>query len=372
MIWIILVCSAVYLIRGIAMIYGDLKGKLSFWGKEPSLSSAVMPFVSVIVPSRNEEGRIENCLNSLMQSNYPRENFEVIAVNDRSSDKTGEIIDGFAIKYPNIKVVHITSDAQKNNLRGKPGAISAGIKAAKGKYYLFTDADCLVHKNWIATIASTFVSKKADLVNSFTVITGNKVFDKIQNLEWLYLHTMAAALSYIKYPAGCYGNNMAVRKSTYEAIGGYESIAFSVTEDLALQQEIFRRNLRAEYICSENAAVHSLPVTNLREYISQHRRWAIGGLSLGAKAGVFVATSLCIWIALILSIFSGFYLVAALIFAGRLILDSALILSSALRLKETGNLAWMIPANIFFMLMELIIPVLVIDRKVKWKGQVFK
>ncbi|MCS7074410.1 MAG: glycosyltransferase, partial [Bacteroidia bacterium] len=101
--------------------------------------------VSVIVCCHNEENNIANCLNSILANeNYP---IEIIVVNDRSSDKTEEIIQQFANKDYRIKIITITQTPA--NWSPKKWAITQGILSAQYNWLFFTDADCIVPPNWI-------------------------------------------------------------------------------------------------------------------------------------------------------------------------------------------------------------------------------
>jgi cellulose synthase/poly-beta-1,6-N-acetylglucosamine synthase-like glycosyltransferase len=328
-------------------------------------------FISVIVPARNEENKIENCINILLKSNYPTDLFEVICVNDRSEDNTGLILDNLAKKYPNLKVLHILNDIDKGNLKGKPGALHHGILKSSGDIIMMTDADCDVNPNWLKTVSEKFNDPSIALVPSYTLIKGNRIFDKLQAVEWLYMHTMAAAGVGLNNPLGCYGNNLSIRKKVYDELGGYPNIKFSVTEDLALLKSVFKSGYKVNYVCDYNASVSTLPCLTLSEYISQHKRWSVGGLDLGYNAVFFVATSLIIWIGLVVAIISAKPIWILIILFTRIFGDYIVIKPVMNILKQNHLHSWILPSVGFFMLMELIIPPLLIDTRIEWKGQIF-
>ena len=98
-----------------------------------------LPKLSVIVAARNESAGIETCIRSLFRQDYP--DLEVVAVNDRSTDDTGEILDRLAIEFARqLRVVHVTS--LPSGWFGKPHALDLGMKSAGGSMVCFTDADC--------------------------------------------------------------------------------------------------------------------------------------------------------------------------------------------------------------------------------------
>lgn len=352
------------------MSYGIIKEK---WLNRLLVSNSeeFSGFISIIIPARNEESNIENAIHSISQSNYPLEKYEIIAVNDRSSDKTAEILNKLKTEIANLKVVHITEDSQKKNLKGKPGAIQAGIDVSIGDIIMMTDADCIVNPDWISTVSSYFTNEKVGLVPSFTLIKSTSIFGHIQALEWLYLHTLASGGVGLNKPMGCYGNNLTVRKNAFDKVGGYEKIKFSVTEDLSLLQAIHRAGFDVHYVTDYKATVTTLPLNSFKEYVSQKRRWALGGLSLGWIASAFVLTTISVWLGFILSLTSGNYLIAFLFLILRMLIDFVTYTPSAIKLKQSKKLLYSPIALPFFFIFELLIPFLLINTTIEWKGQKF-
>jgi len=104
-----------------------------------------MPRVSVILPARNEENFISRCLETLSAQDY--KDFEIIAIDDSSEDKTGEIIEKFAKQ--DSKIVHVSAREKPENWMGKNWACMEGFKKVTGSLLLFTDADTKFEKNVI-------------------------------------------------------------------------------------------------------------------------------------------------------------------------------------------------------------------------------
>ncbi len=330
------------------------------------------PLVSIVVPSRNEENNIERCIESLMQVIYPADKFEIIAVNDRSSDKTADILNNLAEKYSSLKVVHITEATANPNLKGKPGALHRGILESRGEIVMMTDADCTVPDTWVESIVNYFEDENVGLVPAFTLIKNKREFEKIQSVEWIYMHTLASAGVALGKPLGCFGNNLTIRRSVYDDLGGYENIDFSVTEDLALLQAVCKAGYKVFYPCSHETAVTTLPCADFAEYISQHRRWALGGFNLGWVVPVFVFTSFIVWLGLFIALIAGNILWLSAILFTRVFGDFSIIISSMGRLKQNHLQSRIITSVLYFMFIELILPPLMINKKIVWKGQVFK
>jgi len=328
-------------------------------------------FLSVVVPGRNEEENFKDCILSISKSNYPIDKYEIIAVNDRSTDRTFDILNELKEIIPNLTVIHLDDSTKQHNLRGKPGALQAGIDIAKGEIIVMTDADCTVNPNWLLTLAKTFEDDTIGMSAGYSAIKTKTIFDKIQSVEWTYLHTLATSGVGFDLPLSCYGNNIAVKKKDFDAIGGYHSVSFSVTEDLALMHAIHRSGKKIRYLTLEESTITTQPCPTFKEYLKQKHRWAIGALDLGWIAFVFVLTSFSMWLGIGVSLFSWhpwwLFIFLILRFGG----DAMITIPSAIILKRKGVILWTIPAIFFFLFMELIAPFLILKRDVKWKGQTF-
>lgn len=329
-----------------------------------------LPSISIIVPARNEEGRIERCLDSLEQLDYPVDRLEIIIVNDRSTDRTAELVAARMDQLPTLRLLSLV-EPRAGNLQGKAGALDAGIAAAHGEILLFTDADCAVHPQWARAHAACYQAKNVAMVCGYTLVQGNRFFDRYQAVEWNATHTMASAGVYFRQYLGCFGNNVSIRRSIYHAVGGYSAIPFSVTEDLALLQAVGKHNHTVRYICSPESSVVTEPCHTLGEYIRQHQRWVHGARALGWRAYLFVATTAVYWIGLLAALSTGSISWAAAVVAARLFADMLLHIPVMQQLHRLELVGWIIPTTLLFSLLELFLPLLALSRSIRWKDQVF-
>ena len=122
--------------------------------KKDDSQNNTYPFVSVIIPSRNEHQSISKCLECLKNQNYPTEKFEIIPVNDGSEDGTDKILNQIAENDIRVKPVHIPAIQRGNN--GKIYAIDEGIKHATGDVIITTDADIWMKSNWMSRMVKGF------------------------------------------------------------------------------------------------------------------------------------------------------------------------------------------------------------------------
>jgi cellulose synthase/poly-beta-1,6-N-acetylglucosamine synthase-like glycosyltransferase len=219
----------------------------------------------------------------------------------------------------------------------------------------------------------SFGDPKVGIVSSITSIIGNRFFDHLQAVEWILNQTMGSGGIGNGVPFGCFGNNLSVRADTYNKLGGYGKIKFSVTEDLALLQAVVHSGERARYYPDKDSLVFTKPCETFGEFKRQNHRWAVGGLDLGLKGWGFVAANFLIWLGIAYSIIAGDYLLLASLIATRVIGDLILITPTLVILREFRLFLGAIPSLFLLMIWELFIPILVIlNSEVKWKGQVFK
>ena len=358
----------IYIVRSLLFGYGAFLERSRNRRLQPSADA---PSVSVVIPARNEEQNIARCVRSVMANTYAG-TFNVVVVNDRSTDRTGDILTELRREFPSL-VVHNTVEAASDEvLRGKPRALDQGIAVSRGEVIMMTDADCIVGPDWIQTIAGIFGDPRVGLVPSFTVIEAETLFEKLQALEWIFNHTLASAGVGLRQPLGCFGNNLSIRRRVYDELGGYRSIRFSVTEDLALLQAVAATAWEIRYPCSYAARVVTHPVKSFGSFIRQHQRWTKGGQALGWRATIFVLSSAALWLAVFTAIGTGEWLWLAGLVAGRILLDFLIILPP-LRTLRVGGLQPYFPIAVpFLMLIEFVIPFFLLKRSVVWKGQTFR
>ncbi len=198
-----------------------------------------LPFVSILVPARNEEQNIEACITSLVGQDYP--NFEVIVLNDNSTDDTALILAGLAHNHPQLRVLRGTP--LPDGWLGKNWACRQMDQVAKGELLLFTDADTRHSPDMLKTSVSALLAEQADLVTAFPreemVTWGERLLVPI--IGWgmfLLLPVRLVQKFHISWLSITIGQFMLFRREAYEAIGGYEAIKGEVGDDMCLGRRI--------------------------------------------------------------------------------------------------------------------------------------
>lgn len=213
--------------------------------------------VSIIISAYNEEKEISDCIISIINSNYPKEKYEVIVVDDGSSDKTGEIVQGFVNKYSNVVLL-----SKENG--GKGSGQNFGIKHTKGYYILITDADAVVDENWILKMVNDL--KKYDMVIGLDYAKDtDSWWGKIYNANELIRHKFDKKRKVI--PA--IGASNGFRKEVAEKIGGFSESKTSVTEDFLKRAKESDFN----YYFNPNNIVFVECTKSIRSFIEQKLRW---------------------------------------------------------------------------------------------------
>ncbi|MBI3585536.1 MAG: glycosyltransferase [Ignavibacteriales bacterium] len=326
-----------------------------------------VPFVSVVIAARNEEQNIADCLESVLQQTYPKDKFEVILVNDNSTDRTGEICQSFVRRFENF----ITFVAQEDPmLRGKTNALNQGIEKARGEIILITDADCTVPPTWIEHTAKRY-TPSVGIVGGMTLQKASSNFEGMQSLDWAYLLGLASATVSMHNPLSTIGNNLSFRKSAYGEVGGYKKIPFSVTEDFMLFQSIVKtRKWDYLYPIDPNVLVLSKPCQTLKELVRQKHRWGKGGLDMKLSGFLIMVIGFSTHGFTLFTFLLGNFVYALTALFIKLIADYVFLFKVLQRLKRTDLLKYFYWFELYYTIYILLLPFVVFfGGKVVWKGR---
>jgi cellulose synthase/poly-beta-1,6-N-acetylglucosamine synthase-like glycosyltransferase len=241
---------------------------------------AEAPKVSLIVPIHNEGRRMEALLKSLLEQDYQA---EIIFVDDRSDDESPAMLAQFILDaaergMENCKIITLGDNPGPNY---KQYALSAGIAAARGDFFLFTDGDCEVPPGWIRAMSRRMGDPKVGAVIGpvFKKKQGKGFFSLYQCYDHAVRYNYLAGAIGLGAAGGGFGNNIIVSRAALEAAGGYGAVPPSPTEDAALISLIrSQRKYRVHAIALPDAAVETVAEKTWRGFISQTLRWNNGGL----------------------------------------------------------------------------------------------
>ncbi len=226
--------------------------------------------ISIIVCAKNEAGNLKQFIPLIANQEYS--NFEIVLVNDASTDNTLNAMEDLEKKYSNIKIVNVENN--EAFWASKKYALTLGIKASKYNYLVFTDADCKpVSKYWVKELSSNFSNQK-------TVVLGYGGYKKVKNSflnKLIRFETLLTALQYFSYakfglPYMGVGRNLAYRKDEFYKVNGFvdHMDVNSGDDDLFINNIATKDNTAVCY--TPYSFTKSLPKTTYKDWFRQKRR----------------------------------------------------------------------------------------------------
>ncbi|MCB2198023.1 glycosyltransferase [bacterium] len=242
-----------------------------------------LPTATIVIAARDEETRIGRLLDSLEAQDYPRDKFNVIIIDDRSRDNTGDLVRKRTNNGVSFEVLRIQDEESPEGRSPKKYALSRGIELATGEVIVTTDADCWMGKRWLRTLLSPFVDPNVHGATGVSRFIRPEEDTKpwwsdYESLEHLFYSVMAAGTIGAGHVANAHGSNLAARKAVYDRIGGYGSNdKVASGDDVFLLQDVAKHGGRVVFIERPEGYVYSQPVNTIREWVNQRSRWSSKG-----------------------------------------------------------------------------------------------
>ncbi|MFB3095226.1 MAG: glycosyltransferase family 2 protein [Candidatus Acidiferrales bacterium] len=209
------------------------------------------PTVSILVAARDEAEKLPAALATLLAQNYPR--YEVIAVNDRSNDPTGQILDEFARTHKNLKVIHLTE--LPPGWLGKPHALTTAFKQATGDWLVFTDADVHFAPDVLRRTVALVQERHWDHLTAMAFIELKGFWEKTVVTFFALGFILSLEPWQVSNPRSRHYMGMGafqlLRRSTYEAVGTHRRLAMEVVDDVKLGKLVKRAGFRSGVALSE-------------------------------------------------------------------------------------------------------------------------
>ncbi len=241
------------------------------WSRIKPYGDGKKAFFSVIIPVRNEEENIENILQDLNKQTFDRTQFEVIVVDDFSTDSTRAIAKEIQEKANfNLKIMHLDDPT----IHGKKNALTKGIEAANHEVIITTDADCRINEKWIESYAYAF-SQETQIVAGPVSLEGEGLFANMQMTEFAGLIAFGGVTLASNNPSMCSGANLAFRKKVFEEVGGYKgNIKIPSGDDEFLLYDIVRKYPRSgRFLKSTYGTVKTKTQPTFNQFRNQRSRW---------------------------------------------------------------------------------------------------
>jgi cellulose synthase/poly-beta-1,6-N-acetylglucosamine synthase-like glycosyltransferase len=251
------------------------------WKSIPDFRFQVSDFIpatkiSIIIPARNEGQNISACLDSIVNQAYPKHLFQILVVDDHSTDNTAAII--LSYQSQSIKLISLKDFVASNEINAyKKKAIEIAIQQSTGELIITTDADCIAPPGWLHTIAAFYQEKKPELiVMPVSINCSNKFIEIFQALDFMTLQGITGASVHKKFHSMCNGANLAYTKKAFNTVNGFKGIDnIASGDDMLLMHKIYQQNPNGiAYLKNKDVIVQTAPIKTISEFFNQRIRWA--------------------------------------------------------------------------------------------------
>ncbi len=272
------------LLMNIILTYYGYKYSLEVRDKKLNIirDMTEFPKVSILIPAHNEEKVIEKTLLSMISLNYPNDQYEIIVINDNSSDNTDEVIEEIRRKYVHHNIIHIETDSITGG-KGKSNALNLGYQQASGEYFVIYDADNTANRNALRYLVHTIThnDEYAAVIGMFRTRNKEKNWlTRFINIETISFQWMAQAgrwklLKLCTIP----GTNFIIRRSIIERIGGWDPKA--IAEDTEISFRIYQLGYKIAF--NPLAKTFEQEPETIKVWMKQRTRWVTGNVYVLVK-----------------------------------------------------------------------------------------
>jgi biofilm PGA synthesis N-glycosyltransferase PgaC len=304
--------------------------------------------VAVIIPCRNEEKSLSALLNDLSEQDYPDDLYEVIVIDDNSSDNTFKL----ASNYTHIKDIKVI----RNNGSGKKEAVRCGIDRASAELIITTDADCRAGRKWISTVASFYQQVQADFIIGPVRITGGKGFPgRFQELEFMGLQGVTAGTAHEGNATMCNGANMAFTREVYFKNAHNLHPEIPSGDDIFLLHSVKQQpGSRICWIESPEAMITTGAEVSVRSLAKQRSRWLAKSSAYKDIPTILLGVTTIIPALLILSLLAASFsdiaylpVISAVIMA-KSVPDFLILKTITAKYGEPRLMKWFVPVQLVY------------------------
>jgi cellulose synthase/poly-beta-1,6-N-acetylglucosamine synthase-like glycosyltransferase len=331
-------------------------------------------FVSIIIPCRNEEYSIEECLHSLNAQDYPRHNLEVIVVDDHSTDLTSAIVNDFYANFQ-LKLLRL-SDVENGSLSGKKSAIEYAINQASGDYILCTDADCILPPRWIRFHVLNLKSVDYSTSGVILKIKNYNTWNAFQALDAAGFAIITAIGIYTKKYYMSNGANHAYGKKVFQKFKGYDK-RYASGDDVFLIQKMADYKREISFIKNRDCLVSTFPENDLPSFVKQRLRWGTKNKQMKSMTmrllmlSVYLmslASMACIFLAITNGLF--WVKIMLIILITKMISDYILLRTATVFTGQISLMKYFLPSQILHILyISIIGTASLFVRNYMWKGR---
>lgn len=306
---------------------------------------------SIVIPARNEAGNIEKCVQSVLKNDYPKDLFEIIVVDDFSTDDTAGIVLQLQKQFSNLKLLQLKDHINSKQNSYKKKSIETAVSFAAYEWIVTTDADCEVKTSWLQML-DVYIQKKSPVFIAAPVkFTNTGSFIAVfQCLDFISLQGITAASVSAGMLSMCNGANLAYKKEAFYAVEGFKGVDnIASGDDMLLMHKIKKQFPgKAAYLFSKDAIVSTPPMPDWKSFINQRIRWASKATSYDDN-GIFLVLLLVYFVNLLLLLlpFLGIFYTPLfslwfILLASKIFFETIFMLPVAVFFDEQ-NLLWWFP-----------------------------
>ena len=364
---ILFLITMIYVIAMVWVIVGFNKIK----GKDRTVAKEYKPSkISVIIPFRDEEDNLFKCLASLQKQNFDRSSYEVILVNDHSTDKSVQIVESFIASTDiNIRLTALT------NTETKKAALKHGINLASYTIIATTDADCVLPVNWLQNISLHFTGNNSMLLGPVMFLKMPGFLAAFQILDMLALQGVEFGALGFNKPILNNAANLSYSVASYKNVDGLDSFNTPSGDDIFLLEKFKFRNQKIEGLLSNDFIVETKPEPTLLSFLNQRVRWASKSKYYKDKLLLLFSGLVLIQNILLLFIYLGLLFVEnhrftfLILLLTKWLIDFILLFLVASFFKRKSTMFYFIPVQFVYPIYVIIVWIASISLKFEWKGR---
>jgi cellulose synthase/poly-beta-1,6-N-acetylglucosamine synthase-like glycosyltransferase len=369
LIYISTLITAVYFCSYFFVLIGFAKNKKK---SEEKPNNFPVNKISIIIPVRNEENNIVNCLDSLLKQNYNQADFEVIIINDHSTDNTANVINDYVKESElDIKFYHLTTTYQKKE------ALKYGIEKSKYEVIASTDADCILPINWLNNIS-------LQINNNTDMLLGPVIFKEqpgllsgFQTLDMLAIQGLEFGMSYFNKPIINNAANLSYLKKDYYNVNGFDEFNTPSGDDIFLLEKFKSNNNKVIGLAREDFVVLTTAENSFIGFLNQRLRWSSKTTYYSDKwliyfSGIVLIQNISlIFIYLGLLLVEKYLIILVILLFCKWLIDFILLFLTASFFKRRKALYYFIPVQVIYPFYILFVWISSMLVTFEWKGRKF-
>ena len=327
---------------------------------------------SVIVAFRNEEPNLPSLLHAVDKLDYPHEKFEILFIDDHSSDNGPDLISTWSLNKPNVRLIRLHAGA------GKKAAIEKGISESSFDYIVCTDADCRMEKGWLKAYRCAFAQSDAAFIAGPLHVEGSaSLAGTFQEFEQAALTAIGGISIEMGYPTMCNGANMAFSKTVFQEVGGYAGNRdIPSGDDQFLLKKINDAYPGSIHFLRNADSLVTTPAQNgISELVNQRVRWAAKWKATGGWLSVLAVftglTYLSILALMVFAITIGdkFLVAFAVVFVIKTLADVIFVAKVSYARNSKARMVWWPVIELFYPIYTVLIIWKSMRGQYLWKGR---